>query len=45
MHAICHWTASGLDIVALYVGGSSEMLALFTCVVVTSPTEFAVFLP
>jgi hypothetical protein len=45
MHAICHWAASGLDIVALYVGGSSEMLAPFARAVATSPTEFAVFLP
>jgi hypothetical protein len=45
MHTICHWAASGLDIAALYVGGSSEMSALFAHAVVASPTEFAVFLP
>jgi hypothetical protein len=45
VHAICHWVASGLDIAALYVGGSSEMSALFTHAVAASPTELAVFLP
>jgi hypothetical protein len=44
VHTICHWAASGLDIAALYIGGSFEMLALFAHVVVALPTEFTVFL-
>jgi hypothetical protein len=45
VHVICQWAASGLDIAALYVGGSSEISALFAHAVVASPTEFVVFLP
>jgi hypothetical protein len=44
VHVICHWVASGLDIGALYIGGLSEMSALFAHAVVASPAEFAIFL-